>query len=346
MRCGVAGYIEYAAKEAILPALALNGQLLNGHPVLVKPSESEKNAAAQLAKTQAAMMAPTVDNSASRVYIGNLHINVRDEDLRDVFSPFGTITEVEMHVDRSGASAGGAGFAFLQYSLADSAQKAIASLNGLELAGLQIKVGPVNPLGGGGGMGAGAMGGQTQAPDGELDDGEGGGLNMSATSRAALMQKLAGRADPMAAAPPPAFAGGSNAIPLGTGGGMGGGATWGGAGGAGVMGGGAVAAAAAAAPVQQQRTIMLRNMFAPEDAKADEDFERDMTEDVSEECAKFGKLVHIKVDKNSLGHIYLKFESVVSGATALNALNGRWFGGKMVSAEFQNEANYNAKFGL
>ena len=107
-----AGYIEFAKKESILPALALNGQLLNGHPVLVKPSESEKNAAAQLAKTQSAMMNPTADTSASRCFIGNLHVNVREEDLRDVFSPFGLIESVEVHVDQSDLS--GAGFAFIQ----------------------------------------------------------------------------------------------------------------------------------------------------------------------------------------------------------------------------------------
>jgi len=106
------GYIEFAKKESILPALALNGQLLNGHPVLVKPSESEKNAAAQLAKTQSAMMNPTADTSASRCFIGNLHVNVREEDLRDVFSPFGLIESVEVHVDQSDLS--GAGFAFIQ----------------------------------------------------------------------------------------------------------------------------------------------------------------------------------------------------------------------------------------
>lgn len=50
--------------------------------------------------------------------------------------------------------------------------------------------------------------------------------------------------------------------------------------------------------------------------------------------------------QNSMGLVYLKFEAVAGGAAALNALNGRWFAGKMISAEFYNEAQYNAKFGL
>ena len=57
---------------SILPALALNGQLLNGHPVLVKPSESEKNAAAQLAKVQAAMIAAP-NPLESQLRISNVH---------------------------------------------------------------------------------------------------------------------------------------------------------------------------------------------------------------------------------------------------------------------------------
>eukprot|EP01045_Picozoa_sp_COSAG04_P009751 COSAG04_NODE_576_length_12493_cov_23.368323_4_plen_48_part_00 len=47
-----------------------------------------------------------------------------------------------------------------------------------------------------------------------------------------------------------------------------------------------------------------------------------------------------------MGLVYLKFEAVAAGAAALNALNGRWFGGKMISAEFVAEATYDSKFGL
>ena len=50
--------------------------------------------------------------------------------------------------------------------------------------------------------------------------------------------------------------------------------------------------------------------------------------------------------QNSLGLVYLKFDSVNGAAAALQSLNGRWFGGKMVSAEFQDEKRYNAKFDL
>lgn len=64
-------------------------------------------------------------------------------------------------------------------------------------------------------------------------------------------------------------------------------------GGAGSVGLGGSAPAA----VKQERTILLRNMFAPEDAKADEGFEEEMKEDIADECAKYGRIEHVKVDK-------------------------------------------------
>jgi hypothetical protein len=35
-------------------------------------------------------------------------------------------------------------------------------------------------------------------------------------------------------------------------------------------------------------------------SKADEDFEEELQEDVKGECEKYGKITHVKVDKNSL----------------------------------------------
>ena len=67
------------------------------------------------------------------------------------------------------------------------------------------------------------------------------------------------------------------------------------------MGGGAAARGSAPAAVKQERTILLRNMFAPEEAKADEDFEEEMKEDIAGECAKYGRIEHVKVDKVRLG---------------------------------------------
>lgn len=47
---------------------------------------------------------------------------------------------------------------------------------------------------------------------------------------------------------------------------------------------------------------------------------------------------------NNDGEIYIKFDRVQGGENAIRGLNGRYFGGKMISADFVIEAMYNANF--
>eukprot|EP01051_Picozoa_sp_SAG22_P003955 SAG22_NODE_203_length_15320_cov_14.023516_4_plen_102_part_00 len=95
-----------------------------------------------------------------------------------MFGPFGPIDQVQMRME-----GGEHGYAFLQYQSADAAQMAISQMNGLEIAGRPIKVNHVTDPGSGAQQAA--FGGGAAADLNEND-----GLNLSATSRAALMQKL------------------------------------------------------------------------------------------------------------------------------------------------------------
>lgn len=80
-----------------------------------------------------------------------------------------------------------------------------------------------------------------------------------------------------------------------------------------------------------------------------------MASDVKQECqTKYGPVTAIKVERdtqvshdssasirhlNSLqGEIYVKFDSIESAQKAIQGLNGRWFGGKQVSAAFISDA--------
>lgn len=87
------------------------------------------------------------------------------------------------------------------------------------------------------------------------------------------------------------------------------------------------------------RFLLLRNMFNPEE-ETDEGWEEDIRDEVLEECSKHGPICHIHVDKHSQGHVYLKFLNPDGAATALQALNGRFFAGRQVVAEYQSEAAY------
>lgn len=62
-------------------AIALSGQLIRGQPVMVKPSEAEKNLVQSTSTTAAGL---TVSGAARRLYVGNLVPNITEDQLRVV----------------------------------------------------------------------------------------------------------------------------------------------------------------------------------------------------------------------------------------------------------------------
>ncbi|CAB4321216.1 unnamed protein product [Prunus armeniaca] len=79
--------------------------------------------------------------------------------------------------------------------------------------------------------------------------------------------------------------------------------------------------------------LLLKNMFDPA-VETEPNFDLDIKEDVQEECSKYGNLRHIFVDKNTAGHVYLRFENTQAAINARHVLHGRWFAGKMIEATF------------
>ncbi len=75
---------------------------------------------------------------STRLFVGNLSFETNELDLRGLFGPLGNILEVKVVTEReTGRSRG---FAFLEMSSADDADKAIFELNGRELGGRTLKV--------------------------------------------------------------------------------------------------------------------------------------------------------------------------------------------------------------
>ncbi|KAL5561236.1 hypothetical protein UlMin_030983 [Ulmus minor] len=340
------GYIEFYDVMSVPMAIALSGQPLLGQPVMVKPSEAEKNL---VQSTTTVVTGPggvigPYSGGARRLYVGNLHSNIKEEDLRQVFGAFGPVELVQLPLDESGNCKG---FGFVQFARLEDARNAL-SLNGqLEIGGRTIKVSAVTDQ-----PGVQDVGGNT----GDFDDDEGGGLSLNARSRALLMQKLdrSGTASSITGAlGTPAVSGTGLALPT-----------------APILGAtsvvpslvsplaslpalaglGGVGLQAPAVAVPSLDTIgvpseclLLKNMFDPA-SETEPDFDLDIKEDVQEECSKFGNLKHIHVEKNSTGLVYLRFENTHAAIAAQRALHGRWFAGKMITATFMVPQTYEASF--
>jgi len=76
-----------------------------------------------------------------------------------------------------------------------------------------------------------------------------------------------------------------------------------------------------------------------------EDWVQELEDDVRGEANdKYGHVIHLAVDPNSQGDIYLKFDKVQGGENAIKGLNGRYFGGRMITAAPVVDAVYSSLF--
>lgn len=181
-------------------------------------------------------------------------------------------------------------------------------LNGFELAGRPMKVGNVTER----------LDVTTHASL-DTDEMDRSGIDLGATGRLQLMFKLAegaGLAVPQAAA---------NAL---------------------------LATAPQPAPQQPQvhtppiatQCFLLANMFDPA-TESNPNWAEDIKDDVIEECNKHGGVLHVFVDTASpSGNVYVKCPSIATAVLAVNALHGRWFAGRIITAAYVPLVNYHTLF--
>ncbi|TFK41195.1 hypothetical protein BDQ12DRAFT_768001 [Crucibulum laeve] len=280
------GYVEFRSIDLVEKAIALSGTVVMGLPIMVQLTESERN---KLHPGDGSLNLPpgvtAPHGGAMQLYVGSLHFNLTESDIKQVFEPFGDLEFVDLHRDpMTGRSKG---YAFVQYKRSEDARMALEQMEGFELAGRTLRVNTVHEKG---------TAKYTQQDS--LD--EAGGGNLNAASRQALMQKLA-RTEQAPLTPEPV-------------------------------------ARVNIPQSMQSRSVLLKNMFDPEE-ETERDWDKDLADDVKGECeSKYGKVEAIAVEKETQGEIYVKFDSIESAKNAIDGLNGRWFGGRQVSAAFIPDA--------
>jgi len=80
---------------------------------------------------------------STKLYVGNLSFDVSKNDLQDVFSKHGPVTEVSLVTDR--ISQHPRGFAFVTMETKEAADAAIKALNGSERHGRKLTVNEARP---------------------------------------------------------------------------------------------------------------------------------------------------------------------------------------------------------
>ena len=119
----------------------------------------------------------------NKLYVGNLPYSVRDGDLEQSFSQFGSVTSAKVMMERdTGRSKG---FGFVEMGSDVEAQAAINGMNGQPLGGRSVVVNEARPMearpprsggfgGGSGGYGGGGGGGRREGGSGGGYGGGGG----------------------------------------------------------------------------------------------------------------------------------------------------------------------------
>jgi len=323
-------YVEFLETTSVPLAIGLTGQRLLGVPIIVQASQAEKNRAAASANNlQKGNAGPM------RLYVGSLHFNITEDMLRGIFEPFGRIESIQLMMDsETGRSKG---YGFISFADAECAKKALDQLNGFELAGRPMKVGHVTER----------TDASTASSFLDNDELERTGIDLGTTGRLQLMARLAegtGLQIPPAAQQALQMSG---SIPFGN-----------------------LAAVqdlqamliqppeaapqlnlpsmnqAMNLPTQPLAThcLQLSNMFSPQ-ADNEPGWDGEIQDDVIEECNKHGGVVHIYVDKNSAqGNVYVKCPTIPAAMAAVNALHGRWFAGKMITAAYVPLPTYHNLF--
>ena len=77
-----------------------------------------------------------------KLHFGNLSKTVTEAELKDLVTPYGAPTSLEIVKDHTGASKG---FGFAEFENADHARAVITGLDGKEISGQTVKIGEARP---------------------------------------------------------------------------------------------------------------------------------------------------------------------------------------------------------
>lgn len=76
-----------------------------------------------------------------------------------------------------------------------------------------------------------------------------------------------------------------------------------------------------------------------------ESWSKNLEDEIKQECeAKYGEVVHIAVDPNTDGDVYVKFKHLDGGENALRGLNGRNFNYRTIRASYVVDKIYDSLY--
>lgn len=326
-------FVEYETAEAAQLALdQMNGVMMGGRNIKVgRPNNVP----------QAAAIITSIHEEASkynRIYLASIHLDLTEADIMSVFEPFGKVTGIQLAPDTKPGKHRGWGY--ITYETLQSAADAIASMNLFELGGQYLRVGravtPPMPL----------------YPPGVTPVVPGVPLS-NATPATQLAQQVANEVSTkLQEAVTPQAGAQTNLAQLQAK-----------LQAANEKGGGqeakleqeenvSISGSSARLMIMQKLSrknestvVVLRNMVSAEEV------DEELHGEVTSECSNYGTVNKVIIYKEKQGDdegsevivkIFVSFQAPPEAEKAIKALNGRYFGGRVVTAEVYDEEKFEA----
>jgi poly(U)-binding-splicing factor PUF60 len=297
-------------------------------------------------KAQAAAAAASSQlDIAKRIYVGSIPWDLTADHLKTVFEAFGPIRScVLMPNPETGRHKG---YGFIEFEEVQAAEQAISQMNGWEIGGRQIKVGravasalPPSMMGtsaagtsplAAGLAGLGALGGVATNPAAiaaaaaaaSLLGGAAGAVptagvvaaNINTTLAQALAQRKA--EDSLSHEENITISNPNQRYEI-------------------------MQKLARGTAIKATRCVVLRNMVGPED------LDEDLAEEVGEECSKYGTVEKVYIHQETksaketeiIVKIFVLFSTIPEAQKAQQGLNGRYFAGRIVKADFFDDKKF------
>ena len=109
------------------------------------------------------------------IFVGNLPFRAEQEDVAELFAPFGEVSSCSLPLERDNVRK--RGFDFVEMADEAAEAKAVEALQGAELMGRPLRINKAEPRGGGGGGGGGGQRRGGYGGGGGYAGGGGGGYN-------------------------------------------------------------------------------------------------------------------------------------------------------------------------
>lgn len=314
-------FVEYDCPEAAQLAIEqMNGQLVDGRAIKV----GRPNSAPQAAPTVQKMMADP--RNAVRIYIASIHPELSEADILNVFgafSPDEPIKSCKLCPDPTGTGPGKhKGYGFVEYATADAANDAVAAMNKFDLGGQYLRVckaitlpefcdflkedepeedgAPKTDA-----EKAAASAGQAVAENKGLPTPAAGDA-AAATDSADATKKAADDGTSLQEEESMEISGNDARVMM---------------------------MQKLAQKDNSLNVMVLRNMVTAEEV------DEDLKEEVTEQCVGFGevKTAVIAIEDQTV-KVFVVFAEMDAAKACMKTMNGRWFGGKQITAELYDSA--------